>query len=270
MMTLEKQGNERPSVIVVNFRSEQYLEGCLASVCNWIGSDEAEIIIVNNDPDKDLKMIQKNFPQVILIDTGKNLGFGKAANLGAQKALGNILFFLNPDAEIGSKNSQEVLNMIKENINWGIVGARLENEHYKVQEWIAGKETSLVELFWNNIGFPRSRRLWECKEKTKVDWISAAAIFIRRDLFLEVGGFDENFFMYFEDMDLSKRIRNIGKEIIYYPDFVVSHKGGRSYGNDRESQKAHYYDSQELYFKKHRSFPAFLMIKALRRLFIRQ
>jgi N-acetylglucosaminyl-diphospho-decaprenol L-rhamnosyltransferase len=268
MMISEKQSYKKLTIIIVNFRSERYIEKCIASVCNWAGENEIEIIIINNDPHEKLEVARSKFPKVVFFETGRNLGFGKAANLGAKKARGDIIFFLNPDAEILSGSLQEVTGMLRKDSGLGIIGARLEDEKKGVQEWIAGQETGFLDIILNNLGCPKSRSFWISQEPVRVDWVSAGAMMLRKEDFLEIGGFDENFFMYFEDMDLSKRMRGTGKKIIYYPKLTIFHHSGKSYSGDNLAQKRHYYASQECYFKKHRNVLEGLIIKILRKIFL--
>jgi GT2 family glycosyltransferase len=236
--------NKTLSVIVVNYKSDQFLRLCLASVYATMPRGlEFEIIVINNDT-KDISGEVKDFDAVKLIDHRKNVGFGAAVNLGAKAAKGINLLFLNPDSKICSKNIKEVLSFFERNSKVAIIGSKVISEKGTVQEWIGGRETGLYDLVRNNLNFPRSRHIWKSTEPISVDWVSGTALFVRKDFFHEVGGFDEKFFMYFEDMDLCKRLRKKNKEIFYYPDFCVEHFGGQSY-SDKAGQKKDYYQSQE-------------------------
>lgn len=253
-------------MIVVNYKSEQCLPKCLSSVrAAILPRVKSEVIVINNDS-MDISQLTRDSGNIVLVDHRKNVGFGAAANIGAERAMGDILLFLNPDSRVCSQNIDEVVSFFKKNPKTAALGSRVVSEKGIVQEWIGGKETSLYDLIRNNIRLPRSRCVWESKIPLRVDWVSGTALFVRRDYFRESGGFDENFFMYFEDMDLCKRFREKKKDVFYYPHFCVEHLGGKSY-IDKAGQKKDYYQSQEYYFKKQRNFIEAGMLKLLRRIF---
>lgn len=239
------------SIIIPNYRSKRYLEENIFSISNKIEPQvQAEIIIVNNDKKENLEDIKNRFSNIQVIDHGKNIGFGAAINLGAKKASGEYLFFLNPDCKIISQNIKKVINEFKIDRNVGIIGSQLRGIDNRVQKWIAGTEMTMLDLIRNNLGFPSSRKIWISKHKIKSHWVSGAAMFIKKELFDKLGGFDKEFFMYFEDVDLCKRVRKAGKDVYFFPDFKVRHLGGGSCEN-KENQKKNYFSSQRYYFKKH-------------------
>lgn len=133
----------------------------------------------------------------------------------------------------------------------GIIGFRLVDSAGKPERWSVGTDVSLWETIRNNLGFPPGRKLWESKRLIKVGRVSGAALLIPKKLFDTLGGFDENFFLYFEDADLCYRTKRIGRTIIYYPLVTLRHQGGMSMPSHKE-QKCHYSASQVLYFRKHR------------------
>ncbi len=262
------QNSKKLSVIIVNFRSEHYLHKCLASVYNALAFIDPEIIIVNNDPEAGLEEIAKIFPQAKIISHQKNSGFGAASNLGAQNAQGEYLFFLNPDTEISGDLSGNPQNFFKElsDERTGIVAPRLLDGNGKTQEWSVGAEVGLWDIIRNNLGFPKSKKIWESSEKIDVDWASGAALLIKKDLFGRAGGFDEKFFMYFEDMDLCRRVRQKNKRIVYFPDFKVKHFCGGS-ATGKKEQKESFYRSQDYFFEKHLGKTQTVFLKILRKIF---
>lgn len=266
------------SIIIVNYQSEEYLKKCLNSLQSKINNLNFEVLVVNNG-DKKLSAVSfrdsSASPDILsgyaqngikIINLGENMGFGKANNLGAKKANGEYLLFLNPDTEIVSENIEGLLNEFSSNPNIGIIGPKLITKSGNIQKWIAGYETGLASLIKNNLGIIKNKKIWDSKEKKEADWVTGAALFIRKDLFEKLGGFGEKFFMYFEDEDLCKRARQMGYRIIYYPNFIVRHLGGKSFG-DKNVQKKYYYASQDYYFQKHfGKFTAF-WVRVLRRIF---
>lgn len=250
------------SFIIVNYQSEKYLENCVSSIKEKVLGVDCEIIIVNNDSENlEAQLPKEVLGGVSLINTGRNVGFGAANNIGVKIAKGEILCFLNPDTILLAENIGELLRQFKKDPKVGIIGPKLVNSENKVQWWCAGKEVTIGSIILNNLGYKRDKKIWESSEKIECAWVSGAALFIRKDLFINIpqspfskgesaGGFDENFFMYFEDIDLCKRARIAGYKVLYYPDFVIKHFGGKSFF-DRKRQKKYFFESQDYYFRKH-------------------
>lgn len=243
------QNSKLLSVIIVNYRSEHYLERCIASVYNYLEKDIFEIIVVNNDICEDLKRTSSNFAEIKIINQQRNIGFGAADNKGAREAHGKYLLFLNPDTEILSAEAVKILDKFAENKKIAAIGPRLLTDKGKTQEWCAGKEFTLWELIKNNIGLVESKKIWESQKEIFADWVSGAALFIRKEIFESIGGFDENFFMYFEDEDLCKRIRRAGYNVVYFPQVSILHHGGKSRKSPLK-QKKQYFASLFYFFWK--------------------
>ena len=132
---------------------------------------------------------------------------------------------LNPDTEIDGENIRDVLEEFLRDGNVGVIGGGIIDNAGEKQEWSAGRELSFYDLFRNNLRLSRSKAIWNSSRKTICDWVAGTALFIRGDLFEKLGGFDERFFMYFEDMDLCRRVRQGGKQVMFFPDFNIFHRG---------------------------------------------
>lgn len=249
------------SIIIVNYRSDKYLQKCIASLFNFEKPEHIEVIIVNNDDENKLKNIKQMFPQIRIIEAKKNLGFGAAVNLGAQSAVGYVLFFLNPDSEIKGTFFNEVIEEFNKNNQTAVLGPKILEEDGSIQKWTFGKKMNIWRLFLNNIGFSSFN-------ENKIDWVGGAGMFIRKEDFEKVGGFDENFFMYFEDMDLCLRIKKIGKKIIYFPVVEIMHLGSGSEIEEKQRKKE-YFISQDYYFQKNLGYFQSKIIRIIRRLFIK-
>ncbi|MCD6149363.1 glycosyltransferase, partial [bacterium] len=172
------------SFIIVNYRSERYLKKCVASLFDKIKDVNFEIIIVNNDENNLIELENAK-----IINPKKNVGFGKANNIGAQKAVGEFLCFLNPDTLLISENIKEIVKEFEKDSEIGAIGPKILNKFNKSQEWSAGTKVNLWDLIKNNLGFKKSRKIWESKIKKEADWVSGAAFFIPCSLFLKLGGF---------------------------------------------------------------------------------
>lgn len=256
------------SVVIVNYKSQRFLPSCLSSVfANFSQGQSVEVIVVNNDRDEDLAEIKKLFPQIKVLNNTENRGFGYGCNLGAKMAQGKYLFFLNPDTEILSGKAQEVVSILENDKKIGIIGSRLVTPEGKIQKWSAGTKVNILNLILDNLGLSRSQRIWKSSGAKESFWVAGASLFIGKNLFYDLGGFDEKIFMYFEDVDLCCRAKKKGLKIMYYPFLRVLHKNGESYLNDKKKQQEHYCQSQQYYFEKHCGKNQSILIRYLRKIF---
>lgn len=255
------------SIIIVNFRSLVQLESCLGSLFGkkHLLPETFEVIVVNNDDCSDFSQVRSQFPLVKIIDHRKNVGFGAGCNLGVKKAQGEWLWFLNPDTTL-IDDVRPIFAFCEANPMIGGVSPRLVDDSGKTQEWGLGVEITLLDIILNNLGWIRSKKIWLSKKPISCSWVSGASLTVKKSLFDKLNGFDENFFMYFEDVDLCRRIRKSGQKIFWLPQVSLRHIGGASRESEL-SQKSQFYQSQTYYFKKH--FPSwhFWCLKMMRRIF---
>lgn len=240
------------SFIIVNYGSAKFLKPCLTSLTKNAPSAPWEAIIVNNDsePLEDFFYLGN----IRVIENGNNDGFAKACNLGSNIAKGRILFFLNPDTEVRTSN----IDLLVEKLNdpsVGIAAPKLLLPSGDIQPWSNGKRITPFSIILGN--------LFKIDDLHEIDWASGAALAITKDLFMKIGGFDEVFFMYFEDVDLCKRVSRSGKRIVLVPEVEVVHIGGQS-SNDQKKQKDIYYKSQDYYLKKYFGPISTVLLKILR------
>lgn len=259
------------SIIIVSYNSKKNLEKCIDSIYHKIGDLlEWEVIVVNNDERENLSDMKVDLAKIKIVDHKKNVGFGAGMNLGVKNSQGEFLLILNPDTEIETSNIDEVIKRFENDESIGIVGGGIFSRNGQKQEWSAGKEISFYDLVRNNLGISRSLKVWNSSEEMECDWVAGTVLFVRKSLFDKLGGFDDDsFFMYFEDMDLCKRARALGKKVIFYPRFRVYHGNGESY-EDQRLQKKHYYDSMENYLKKHSKWFSLVVARFIRKNFIKK
>lgn len=252
------------SIIIVSYRSRDYLEKCLVSISEKIGTFlDFEVFVVNNGKSDELFGLKKRFSDLVILQTSHNLGFGAANNLAAKKAQGEAFLFLNPDTELISKNIHTLLGEFQLAKKVGVIGGKLVSDTGQIQAWSFGSELRPLSVIWNNLrGFP----FHLAEKKRFVGWVSGTALFVRREVFEMLGGFDEEFFMYFEDVDFCRRARLAGWLVEYCPEMVVRHFGGQSYGLKKNEQKSDYYCSQDLYFQKHGYWPVWRILRILRKI----
>ena len=242
------------SVVIVTYNSSTYIDDCLRSILERMGGVEHEIIVVDNaSSDETVRMIERNFPRVILIPNRLNVGFARANNLGLQRAGGRFLLLINPDTRWKRGDIKKAIQFLEAHPEIGALGCRLTLEDGSWQRSYGNFPTlgrELKEVFYLPRFFPECgwcRGMFTYTERTgegPVDWVAGAFCLVKRDILLEVGGFDERYFLYGEDIDLSKKIREKGKEIFYYPDVEITHFQRMPFIYD-------FGESPYLYFDKH-------------------
>lgn len=244
------------SIIIVNYRSEKWLNSCLNILSSPSDSKiKFEVIIINNDK-KDFLPTKKYSFVSRLIQTEKNLGFGLANNLGVKSAKSKNVLFLNPDTIFGKDSMVKLLVFLEKNPQIGIVGPKIiQASRGKAQPFTCGKKTSLLGIIFRNTIL----KPWNSKKPVLVDWVSGTALLTKKSVFEKAGGFDKNFFMYFEDQDLCLRIKELGYDICFFPGSIVYHYDGKCWPNTKK-QKLAFYTAQDYFFKKHhKSYKGFFL-----------
>ena len=211
------------SIIIVNYNVQEYIISCIESIYKHSTEKiKFEIIVIDNDSfDDSVNQISSIFPDVRLIKNNLNIGFSKAVNQGAVKAKGNHILILNPDTLFIENSLKKFLKALKSSKNIGAIGSLLLDENGYTQQscW---KDPSLMNtilsLFHLDfLNFKKNYNIGKLSKFTEVDTLSGAVIFIRRNLFLELGGFNENLF-WMEDIDLCVRLRNYGLKNYLLPE----------------------------------------------------
>lgn len=246
------------SIIIVSFNTENLLQKCLSSIYEKTRGLIFEIIVVDNaSTDGSCAMTKMNFPRVILIESAINLGFGKANNLGAHKARGKYLFFLNSDTLMLNNAAFILSNFLNLHPKAAISGGNLYTVDLKpatsFSQIMPGLLTD-IDYFFGRL-FSRLRygcKLnFNCTDKDiRVNgYISGAALMINRLVFLENNGFDPDFFMYYEETELTHRIRKSGYAVYSTPKAKIMHLEGASAIN-KKSTAMNTFESKFIYLKK--------------------
>lgn len=229
--------------------------------------NNTEIIVVDNDSTDGTGEIVKKISEVKLIQNKENLGFGKANNIGVKASKGDYLFFLNPDCEIEKNSVEKLTNFLDQNENVAVVGPKLLNSNGSIQKEMSPFPTVFSETFvlLRLHKFPLLRNLvypnYDYTKTQEAKHLMGAALMIRRSVFEQVGGFDENFFLWFEETDLLKRIKQNGYKIFYYPKVSVKHLIGQSTRQLNFLKKQTIWNKSLLYyFKKHKNFGTILLL----------
>jgi len=243
------------SVIVVKYKSEEYLDPCLKSLGE---SPLWEIIVVDND---------KN-----------NIGYGGGCNLGAKKAKGKYLLFLNPDTGVLPGSLKKMIDFLEKNNEVAVLGPKLFNsQKMDLQVTCVGDLDPLTAIFslsfFNKI-FPDNQFSqkyflsdWDRNSIKEVGAVSGAALMIRKDIFKKIDGFDEDFFLYFEEIDLCRRINMLGKKVVYYPEAGIIHFKGKSSQATGNKTKKYFLASRFNFFKKNYGFFQALLVEGFLRTF---
>lgn len=250
------------SVIILNYNVRFFLEQCVLSVQKALENVEGEIIVVDNGSfDDSCTMMHTRFPEVKLIQNTKNLGFPKGNNIGVAAAKGNYICILNPDTVVAEDTFEKVLNFAKTQENLGIVGVKLidgsgnflpESKRGVPTPWVAfTKVMGLYRWFPTVSIFTKYYAQHLRPDQTgKVDILVGAFMFLPRELYLEVGGFDENCFMYSDDIDLSYQVLQKGKDNFYFHQTTVLHYKGESTIKDGIYMKR-FQEAMRFFYQKH-------------------
>lgn len=253
------------TIQIVNFRSRRYLERCLFSISESLPIGvETEILLVNNEEAPLGEITRKMNDKVGLKvhEIGKNIGFGRAHNAGFGESQGDVVLFLNPDTRVLPGALQALLDVFEDQ-RVGITGSILVDSAGKIEPDCFGLRRTPLSTIGGKI-FSQKRYSYRADgEIFETDWVSGGAMLVRRSVFEKMGGFDENFFMYFEDVDLCLRVKKQGVRIAVNPRARIFHESGKSFSSERE-KKAQYYASQDYYTRKHFGSAAAGLVKLLR------
>lgn len=227
-------------IVIVNYKSTSLLIKCIDSVYKALGRIKARIYVEDNGSDDDVKRIITFFPEVVLTQNATNLGFAKAVNKAIRKGLASYIVILNPDTVMLDGFFDSVISYMETNPDVGVLGPKILNGDGTVQgsarrfptalTGIFGRNSLLTRFFPNN-PFTRANVLTsrsDGRNPMEVDWVSGACMVARRKAVEEVGLLDERFFMYWEDADWCRRMREKGWKVVYFPSALVVHYVGVS------------------------------------------
>lgn len=250
------------SVIILNYNVRYFLEQCVLSVQEALLNIDGEIIVVdNNSSDDSCHMMKTRFPNIKLIENTDNSGFPKGNNIGVSQAKGDYICILNPDTVVAEDTFEKILAFAEKQSDLGIVGCKLidgtgnflpESKRGIPTPFVAiTKIFGLYKLFPKATVFNRyyAQNLSE-NETGKVDILVGAFMVMKRELYLEIGGFDENCFMYSDDIDLSYRVLQEGKSNYYFHETTVIHYKGESTIKDGLYMKR-FREAMQFFYKKH-------------------
>jgi len=251
------------SVIIVSWKVRDLLKKCLESIRSAQGDLSLEIFVVDNDSqDSTVEMVKNEFPNVKLIINDKNLGFAKANNLALRQSRGEYVLLLNPDTELNSEALGHSLEFMRHNSDCGILGAKMFYPDGSLQPSVRRFPTIwpiiLMLLKLPKI-FPHLKPVdkylaadFDYNKEQEVDQVMGAFMLMPKAVLDKVGLLDERFFVWFEEVDLCRRVKSAGYKIIYSPDISVIHHGGKSFGQQAVIKNQQLFFTSALkYFLKH-------------------
>jgi GT2 family glycosyltransferase len=256
------------SIIVVSWNVANLLASCLDSILSSPISVEAtrsptvEIIVVDsNSSDQTVPMLRERYPQVKLLAQQQNVGFTGGNNIGLAEAEGRYLLLLNPDTKVLGDSLPRMIAYLDQNPDVGIVGPQTLNEDGSTQStrrrfptfWIGLFEStwlqpfapkSLLDYYYVTDGVPPNATL-------DVDWVQGSALMLRCEVYEQIGGLDDGYFMYSEELDWCKRAKQAGWRVVFLGDVQIIHYGGKS--SEQAVARSHilFQQSKLRYFRKY-------------------
>ena len=227
------------SIIILCWNDLKVIGDCLKSIYTTTRSTEFEIIVSDNgSTDGSVEFIRSQYPQVRVIENGRNLRFAKANNVGIRESRGEYVLILNPDTIIHEGTLDKLLPLADSHLEGGAFGCKVLNADGSYQgcarplpslrgEWIGALRLNVL-AYLSDWFQPGIYVTWQGETQRKVGWLAGCFILMRGDLLKRLGGFDEQFFYYHEDMDLCRRVWRAGYSIIYTPEVAITHLGGQS------------------------------------------
>lgn len=221
------------SIIILNYKSANLIKYQLKKLVNYTFNFETEIIVADNNSRDNIEIILKEFPGVKFVDNKKNIGFCAGNNMAISQSRGDYILILNPDIRIEQSVIEKLYSTLTSNEDIGIVGPRLINADGSTQE---------TSFKFPDIYYPLFRRtflektkigqkwlynfLLKNKDRTKnfeVDWLQGACFMIKKHVFDQINGYDEKIFMYLDDMDICRRVWEIGYLVYYMGEVTAIH-----------------------------------------------
>lgn len=237
------------SIIIVNYNGFKYLKDCFESIYNNCKSLDFEIIVVdNNSSDNSVEFIKNEFPNIILIESKKNLGFAGGNNLGVEYANGEYILLLNNDT-ILINDISSLMSFFTDNV--GVVGIKMLSGNKEYLNSVGRFPNPFNLIKFSLFNEKRNDFVTGDFKKTnyEVDWVCGAFLLTTREIYNKVGGLDTTYFMYVEDVDFCKRVNNIGYKTLFNASNSFVHFVG--FNNTRERNLI---NSYKIYSKKHFNF----------------
>jgi len=251
------------SIIIVNYNVKEFLLNLLDSIQRAKKNLKIETIVIdNNSDDGSIPVLKSKYPEVITIENKINVGFGAANNQGIEISSGKFILFLNPDTLVNDNTFTKLVSFLNGNDGVGLVGCKVLNPDGTLQlacrrsfptPWV-----SLTKVIGFSKLFPKSKLFAKYNltyldenQSYEVDAISGSFMMMKREMYEKIGGFDTDFFMYGEDLDLCYRVQKAGKKVFYFSETEIIHYKGESTKRSKIDETKVFYDAMHLFVKKH-------------------
>ena len=259
------------SIIIVNYKVKDLLDNCLKSIFDNSENIELDIIVIdNNSQDGSIAMIRQKYPAVNLIVSDSNLGFAKANNIGSLHTKYDYILLLNPDMQILSNTLKNMIDWMNENPQASIAGCHLIDQNRRTLHHIRRFPTLGDQLaitlklphIWPNILNKYLRKDFDYSQATKVDSIRGAFFMTRKNIYEELKGLDEKYFIWFEEIDFCQKVYQSGGEVWYTPEAECIDYVGKSFEQLPRGVTQEYFKNSMLkYFKKWHPSWQYLILK---------
>lgn len=248
------------SVIIVTYNPGHTILACLDSIPSEFEGGSVEIVVVDNaSNDGTVERISETYKHVKLVACADNRGYGVGNNRGFKLSIGEYVLILNPDVILRPTSLDTLGKVMRDNNEVGIAGPRTLDVHGNIS-LTARQEYTPMRLLAKYFGIDRvipylvygkvGNRALRSNQLLSVDWLHGSALMIRRETYESLGGFDENFFLFMEDVDLCARARELGWRVVYLPSAEVEHIGSESVSRFHEARVRSYQISPLYYYRK--------------------
>src|SRR5208282_503066 len=250
------------SIVIICWNDLKVIANCLKSIFDETNHFDFEVIVSDNgSTDGSVEFIRERFPEVQIVENNANLGFAKGNNAGIRVAQGEYILILNPDTVILNRALEKLVAFADRHPEAGAFGCRVLNSDGSYQgparpfptiwaDWVAALCLRRLE-YLSPVFVSDTYTTWKGDTEQVIDWQSGCCVMFRSSLLKQVGGFDEQFFYHFEEVDLCRRIWNAGCQIVYTPEAVVTHLGGQSVNRFPLRFELVKLRSRYLYYYKH-------------------
>ncbi len=249
------------SIIIVSWNVSALLHTCLNTIYANAGKLQLEVIVVDSaSSDDTVMMIQHNYPQAILSAQSENVGFTRGNNIGLKMAQGRYLLFLNPDTEIIGDALVQMVAYMDAHSHVGILGPHTLNTdgtYQSVRRRFPTVRLAFFESTWLQPYAPKKMLdhfyVNDAPENATlpVDWVQGSALMTRREIYTQIGGLDEGYIMFSEELDWCKRAKDAGWDVVYLGSAYITHHGGKSTEQVTARKHIHFQESKLRYFRKH-------------------
>ena len=248
------------AIIIVSYNTSIDLQACLSSLAANPPAVSHEILVVDNaSSDGSAQLVRDTWPEITLVEAAINLGFASAVNRGLAQTGSSLVLLLNPDAAVPAGAIDRLVAVLKQESESAVVGPRLVDDEGRLEISFGPMLSPFAELWQKLLVAGHARRLapfsWLARRRAArrryVDWGSGACLLVSRAALDAVGGLDERFFLYTEDVDLCASIRASGRRVVFAPEVEIRHRRGRSRRHNPESTQQAYRRSHLAFYAKH-------------------